>query len=135
MIPKKLKHLLPIIALQNKEDLSLLTKLSSFYWDNVRETLSTTDHMRVNLINLGVFVRKTWNVDKMINKVTSTLNALEKTNRVAVIKNLKIDLEHLHRVKEFQRKEQERKEQVKVKRNEYNQDLEKQGSDTRGNNQ
>lgn len=127
MTPKKVKQLLPGIAIENKEDITLLTKLTNFYWDEVREILSTSTENRVNIINMGVFVRKAWTVDKQIKKTEDTLAALEKTNRHAVIENLRKDLQHLYNVKKSLQESDSRKQEIKLKRDEYNKNLEKQG--------
>ena len=125
MNPKKIKHLLPEFAIQNKEDMALLQKLSEFYWNTVRETLSSTEHLKVKVINLGVFTRKTWNVDKKIVKLENTLRALENSNRTIVKENIQKDLNHLYRVKAFQQTEKDRQAIAKLRRNEYNKTLEK----------
>lgn len=134
MNPKKVRDMLPVFAIENKEDLVLLQKLNSFYWNKVRETLSTTDHFNVNVINLGSFVRKSWSVDKMILKKTGLLKAVEHTTREAMKTNLQNELTLLGRIKLREQQENELKEKVKLKRKEYelNKDLEKPGTDIRG---
>lgn len=125
MTPKKVRNLLPLIAIENKEDLTLLTKLNGFYWDKVREQLSHSHHVRINILNLGIFVRKSWVIPKLIEKYTDILRHLENTKRQMVIDAVTKDLEHVLKIQEFEKKEQERKELIKLKKYEYNKNLEK----------
>lgn len=125
MTPKKVKYILPDVALENQEDLALLQKLNSFYWDKIRETLSNTYHNRVNIINLGVFRRKHKNVDKKIKKVTSLIKAFKNKNRQVIVDSLEKDLELLNNVKDFDAQEKLRKNEIKTIKHEYYKNLEK----------
>lgn len=125
MNPKKLKQLLPQIAIDNKEDLTLLTKLNLFYWGKVREALSTTTESKVNILNLGYFNRKYWNVDKRLANANRMLKALEGSSRTKMIDSIMKDKIHLESILKVQDSIKYRKDLIKIKRDEYNKTLEK----------
>lgn len=125
MNPKKLKQLLPQIAIDNKEDLTLLTKLNLFYWGKVREALSTTTESKVNILNLGYFNRKYWNVDKRLANANRMLKALEGSSRTKMIDSIMKDKIHLENILKVQDTVKYRKDLIKIKRDEYNKTLEK----------
>ena len=124
MNPKKLKQLLPQIAIDNKEDLTLLTKLNLFYWGKVREALSTTTESKVNILNLGYFNRKYWNVDKRLVNANRMLKALEGSSRTKMIDGIMKDKIHLENILKVQAEVNKRKDLIKIKRDEYNKTLE-----------
>lgn len=129
MNPKKVKNLLPIVAVENKLDIVLLQKLNSFYWSKVREVLTTTDEMNVEILNLGKFTRKHWNLDKRILRMTNLLEAVKKSGRIKMAENMENDLELLKKMKLSYESELQRKDQKIIIKNEYKNHLEEPISD------
>lgn len=124
MNPKKVKNLLPLVAVENKLDIVLLQKLNSFYWSKVREVLTTTEEVNVEILNLGKFTRKHWNLDKRIARTISLLEAVKRSGRIRVAENIENDLEMLKRMKLAYDSEVLRKNQKTIIKNEYKNHLE-----------
>jgi hypothetical protein len=132
--PKKVKNLIVPLSLEMKEDIVLLQKLNSFYWSKVREILSTTEEVHVEILNLGQFTRKHWNLERMINKYTGLYEAIKDTGRTQMITKVSEDVVKLNRMRDAFYQELNRKEEKKKIRNEYNKTMEEQRSDTGRNN-
>lgn len=77
MHPKKAKDLI----VETAEILNLSEKtiedITSYYWQEVRKSLSGLKHQRIHLTNLGDFYIKHWKVDEKIN----ALEKWEETNK------------------------------------------------------
>jgi hypothetical protein len=127
--PTKTKDLLPAIAARSGEDLTLLQNICSFYWDNVREILTTTPEATVRVLNLGEFERKHWCIEKYLRKVYAVYNKIKNSGREANKKQLLQDITLLQAMKGFQIEEESRKQQKTIIRHEYHQNLEKQEPD------
>lgn len=135
MNPKKVKNLLVPLSLEMKEDIVLLQKLNSFYWNKVREVLSTTEEVNVEILNLGQFTRKHWKLERMINKYKGLYEVIKDTGRTQMITKVSDDIVKLSRMKEAYDLELIRKQDKKRIRHEYNKNMEKQRSDYRGDNE
>lgn len=131
MNPKKVRNLLPEIAIEHKEDLVFLQKLHSFFWDRVRETLSSTTHTRVRILNLGEFERRHWAIQDKINQLNNRLK-LAPEHKVKTRENILKELDLLNKMQQFYFGELDRHKQHKIKRDEYNQNLEREGKDSGG---
>lgn len=131
MNPKKVKNLLPAAAVKNKEDITLLQKLNIFYWGKVREILSTTDEVNVEILNLGQFTRKHWNIDKKIKKYQAFYEIHKDSSRKEVVDQIQKELNHLLRMRAAFIAEESRKLEKKQIRYEYNKTMEEQRSDSR----
>lgn len=98
------------------------------YWSAVRKTLSSLEHNRVFIPNLGTFFIKPWAIQKRLKANQNKLdNCMENpTGRSLTImndvfkENAKIQL-----VMDRENEEQERKQ--KIKRERFNKDLEGKG--------
>lgn len=78
MRPKKDKNILPELA--EGEELKLLETISSFYWKEVRNVLTTTSHDNIRLYKIGTFYRKYWLLDRMILKCEKFLQRIKEKN-------------------------------------------------------
>lgn len=132
MNPKKVKNLLVPLSLDMKEDIVLLQKLNSFYWNRVRETLSSTEEVRVEILNLGQFTRKHWNLERMLNKYKGLYEAIKDTGRTQMITNVSNDIVKLTKMITAFELELGRKQEKKRTRDEYNKNMEEQRSNSRG---
>lgn len=131
MCPKKVRVILQEVALDHKEDLSLLQKLNSYYWDRIREILGSTEYSAVRVLNLGDFERKEWAIDGYIEKI-SNFKSKTREGSMANTKHKEV-LVQLSKMKEFIEEEKNRGQQVKSKRDEYTKNLEEQKSHNGGN--
>lgn len=66
MYPVKAKSLLPEIANELNLAEDLIKDVTSYYWEEVRKSLSKLKHQRVHITNLGDFVIKDWKLNDKI---------------------------------------------------------------------
>lgn len=110
----------------------------SFYWQQVRQSLSSLKHSRVHVTNLGDFVFKHWKMDDRIEQ----LERFEENNRLKGLQQMTArfktaeTLFDLRNLKNILQEEKQRLEFIRmhkrttdVNKTEHNQDLEKQGTD------
>lgn len=127
MLPKKVKNLLPQLSIDHLEDLTLLQRVSTFYWDKLREALTTTDEMKVTVLNLGEFTRKHWKIDDRLRKTEVFYNSPRFQNNEALREVLDQERQLLNRMKDFHQEELNKKERVKESKTKYKQALESEG--------
>lgn len=118
---KKDKHILKEVADNESEDFELLKRLLDFYWEEVYRVLTTTDHDRVRIMNLGTFTRKTWNLDPMIKKYENLHNKNYFGLKGERVKN---DLDLLYKMKEREQYVKNRTNELKKKKKQYYKNLE-----------
>jgi nucleoid DNA-binding protein len=131
--PRKAKEFIPEVALQTEVSEEAVSTILSYYWQEVRKSLSGLKHSRVHLTNLGDFVIKHWKVDEKIQMLEqfeekSRLKGLQQmTARFKTAENL-YDLRSLKQVIE---EEKQRAEFIKLhkraadeSKREHDQDLE-----------
>jgi nucleoid DNA-binding protein len=131
--PRKAKEFIPEVALQTEVSEEAVSTILSYYWQEVRKSLSGLKHSRVHLTNLGDFVIKHWKVDEKIQMLEqfeekSRLKGLQQmTARFKTAENL-YDLRSLKQVIE---EEKQRAEFIKLhkraadeSKKEHDQDLE-----------
>jgi hypothetical protein len=123
--PTKAKHLLPAIAIRHNEDVALLEHLHNFYWDRIRETLTTTAESTVKVLNLGEFERKHWCLERRHKKALAFWEKVKDSGRKADKHEILMDIKLLEAMKEFRDAEANRKRMKNHTRHEYNQNLEK----------
>jgi nucleoid DNA-binding protein len=75
--PKKAKELIKPTAEKTLFNEDLVNAVISFYWTEVRKSLSTLKHSRIHITNLGNFTVKHWKIDDKIK----SLEAWEETNK------------------------------------------------------
>lgn len=78
MHPIKAKALIPEVASDLNLPEDLVKEVTSYYWEEVRKSLSTLTHQRVHLTNLGDFVIKHWKLEEKID----SLEKWEESNRL-----------------------------------------------------
>lgn len=66
MRPKKAKELIPDVVNITNHSEELINDVISFYWAEVRKSLSSLKYPRVHITNLGDFVAKHWKIDNKI---------------------------------------------------------------------
>ena len=140
MNPKKAKDLIKPTAEITLHSEDLINAVVSFYWAEVRKSLSGLKHSRIHITNLGDFTIKHWKIEDKIK----SLEAWEETNkqkglqqitaRFKVAENL-FDLKNLNKLiqEESQRKDfiKLHKTKANVKsRKKHNKDMEEQGSNS-----
>lgn len=140
MNPKKAKDFIPQVAEQLSLPSSLVEDVISYYWQEVRKSLSGLKHNRIHVTNLGDFVTKHWKLDDRIEQ----LEKWEENNKLKGMQELTArfktaeTLYDLKNIKTIIEEEKQRKEFIKLHKHEserkHNKDLEVKGSDIRGNN-
>lgn len=136
MNPKKHKEFIKPTADELGLSEVLVSDLTSFYWSSVRKHISSLEHHRISVINLGTFKAQWKKIPKMIEKHQNIYNSLtEKETSFenhGAIKNMEENLEKLRKMKEVMIEEHARRKKVKQKRKEYvtNKDLERKGEDS-----
>lgn len=75
--PTKAKTFIPEVAVENNLPEDLVGAIITFYWQEVRKSLSSLKHSRVHVTNLGDFVVKHWKLDEKKIK----LEKFEESNR------------------------------------------------------
>lgn len=120
MRPKKAKDFIPEVAEELNLSTDLVEDLISYYYQEVRKSLSGLKHTRVHVTNLGDFVTKHWKVDEKIQMLEkweekNKLKGLQQiTARFKTAENL-YDLKALKKIIE---EENQRKEFIKLHKNE-----------------
>jgi uncharacterized protein YdcH (DUF465 family) len=75
--PKKSKEFIPEVAKETNLSKEATEAIISYYWQEVRKSLSSLKHSRVHLTNLGDFTIKHWKLDDKIEM----LEKFEENNR------------------------------------------------------
>lgn len=123
MNPKKSEH---IIALMDESDKQLISTLISYYWKDMRKTLSGCVSNNIIIEGLGTFKAKPWKLPEVIKKteciVAKYKNIVETqvpvTYRVfSILKEYEEKLEKLKALQGLIDKDKLKKEQIKQKRN------------------
>ena len=143
MRPKKAKELIPQVAKENELPQEAVEAIISYYWREVRKSLSSLKHSRIHLTNLGDFVIKHWKLDDKIEM----LEKFEENNKQKGLQQMTAryktaetlyDLRNLRKIME---EENQRAEFIKMhKRTAYeskrerDKNMEEQEPDTGGDN-
>ena len=140
MRPRKAKEFISEVAKQTDLSEDAVSSIISYYWREVRKSLSSLKHPRIHVTNLGDFVTKHWKLDDKIDMLekfedNNKQKGLQKiTARYKTAETL-FDLKNL---KKLMAEEAQRAEFIKLHKNEskreHNKDLEDKGSDTGGSN-
>ena len=131
--PTKAKTFISEVAVEQELSEELVDAIISFYWREVRKSLSGLKHFRVHLTNLGDFTIKHWKIDEKISK----LERFEEMNRLKGLQQMTArfktveTLYDLKTLKVLMLEEKQRAEFIKIhKKNlhvnqgEHNKDLE-----------
>lgn len=138
MRPRKAKEFIPEVASEVKLSEDTVTIVLSYYWQEVRKSMSALKHSRIHLTNLGDFVIKHWKVDDKIQ----SLEQFEEKNKQKGLQQMTArfktaeTLYDLKNLKKIMEEEKQRADFIKMhkrtaheSKKEHNPDLENQGSD------
>ena len=138
--PRKAKEFIPDVAKQTDLSEDAVSSIISYYWQEVRKSLSSLKHPRIHVTNLGDFVTKHWKLDDKIDM----LEKFEENNKQKGLQKITAryktaeTLFDLKNLKKLMSEETQRAEFIKFHKNEskreHNKDLEDKGSDTGGSN-
>lgn len=141
MHPKKAKDFIPKVASDLNMSEELVTDVVFTYWQEIRKSLSGLKHQRIHLTNLGDFTIKHWKVTEKIDG----LERWEESNKQKGMQQMTArfktaeTLYDLKNIKKLIGEENQRKDFIKFHKNEsnrkHNKNLEKQGSDSGGDNE
>ena len=136
--PTKAKTFIKNVAEEQQLSEELVSSIITYYWQEVRKSLSGLKHSRVHITNLGDFVIKHWKLDEKIAK----LEKFEESNKQKGLQQMTArfktveTLFDLKALKAIMEEEKQRAEFIKlykkttdVSKRESNQDLENQESD------
>jgi nucleoid DNA-binding protein len=65
--PRKAKEFIPEVAKDTALSEEAVSAIVSYYWQEVRKSLSSLKHPRIHVSNLGDFVTKHWKLDDKID--------------------------------------------------------------------
>ena len=120
MNPKKFKD----IVLESSEELNLdkqlVFEVLDFYWLNVRKSIGSIAHPRINIDGLGIFRIKPTILEKVILKYNITMAGFKNPNFQAYprYQALKERSETLQKAKEILKAEYDRLQEIKKQKNE-----------------
>lgn len=141
MKPRKSKELIPIVAEELGLSQQMVSDVTSFYWQEIRKSLSSLKHARVHVTNLGDFTIKHWKLDDKIEGLEKFKENFRQRGLQEIVTRFRTDetLFDLKAIKVLMEEEKQRKDFIKLhktksdeSKREHNQDMESQGSDTRG---
>ena len=118
--PKKAKQFIPQVAEELSLQESLVEDVISYYWQEVRKSLSKLKHNRVHITNLGDFTTKHWKLNDKIQQ----LEKWEENNKLRGMQELTArfktaeTLYDLKNLKKIIEEEDQRKEFIKLHKNE-----------------
>ena len=131
MRPKKAKEFIPNVAEELNLSEDVVKDVVDYYWRAVRKSLSSLDHSRLHLTNLGDFTIKHWKIDEKIEM----LEKWEENNKQKGLQQITArfktaeTLYDLKKLKKMVEEENQRKEFIKLHKHEserkHNKDLEK----------
>ena len=82
--PVKAKTLIPLVVTNCDLKQPEVETIISFYWDQIRKSLSSLKHSRVHVTNLGDFVIKHWKLDEKIEM----LQKFEENNKLKGVEQI-----------------------------------------------
>lgn len=139
MRPRKAKEFIPEVAAETELSEDAVNTVLSYYWQEVRKSMSALKHSRIHLTNLGDFIIKHWKVDDKIQM----LEQFEEKNKQKGLQQMTArfktaeTLYDLKNLKKIMEEEKQRADFIKMhKRTSYeskrecDSNMEEQGSDT-----
>ena len=117
--PKKSKDLIPKVAENLSLPEDLVKDFIKFYWEKVRSTLSSLDHVKVHVHNLGDFNIKHWKIDETIasyQKYDEKRETEGKNNRYDNASTIA----KLHNLKEMISEEKQKSDFIKLHKRQNN---------------
>ena len=119
--PKKAKDFIQDVAEQLHFSEDVVKDVVDYYWRNIRKSLSSLDHSRIHLTNLGDFTIKHWKIDEKIEG----LEKWEETNKQKGLQQITArfktaeTLYDLKKLKGLVEEENQRKEFIKLHKKSY----------------
>jgi nucleoid DNA-binding protein len=141
--PKKAKELIPSVAEKTGVSEELVKQITSYYWQEVRRQLSSLQHSRVHITNLGDFVIKHWKLEEKIKMYEQfeEKNKQKGMQQITARFRTAEKLFDLYNIKKIINEEKQRADFIKIHKNasneskrKYNSSLEKQEPDSGGDN-
>ena len=141
MKPRKSKDLIPIVAEELGLSQQMVSDVTSFYWQEIRKSLSSLKHARIHVTNLGDFTIKHWKLDDKIEKLETFKENFRQKGLQEIVTRFRTDetLFDLKAIKALMEEEKQRKDFIRLhktksneSKKEHNQDMESQGSDPGG---
>lgn len=138
MKPKKSKELIPDVAKQLGVSEQMVSDVTSFYWHEIRKSLSSLKHARIHITNLGDFTIKHWKIDERIESLERFKENFRQKGLQEIVTRFRTDetLFDLKAIKELMDEENQRRDFIKLyktnnePKKEHNSDLESKGSDS-----
>ena len=138
MKPKKSKELIPDVAKQLGVSEQMVSDVTSFYWHEIRKSLSSLKHARVHVTNLGDFTIKHWKLDDKIDMLEKFKENFRQKGLQEIVTRFRTDetLFDLKAIRELMDEENQRRDFIKLHKNnnepkrEHNQNLEVKGTDS-----
>lgn len=126
MIPKKASDHIKPTAQELGVPEDLVQDLTAFYWSDVRKALVELKGHNIYVENLGTFQIKHWKLDDTEKSYQDTFRKYQERQetysmtfqRFSIMKDLQSQIDKIKGVRESWLRDQEKKEQVKNKRNE-----------------
>lgn len=141
MRPRKAKEFIPTTSKKVELDSLLVEDVVLFYWQEIRKNLSSLNHVRIHLSNLGDFTIKHWKLDEKLEYLSEWKDKNEQEGKQKMNERYKIEqnITNLKEVKELLDEENQRKDFIKLHKRKSNeskeqhiQNLEEQRSDNTG---
>ena len=137
MKPRKSKELIPDVAKQLGVSEQMVSDVTSFYWHEIRKSLSSLKHARIHVTNLGDFTIKHWKIDERIESLERFKENFRQKGLQEIVTRFRTDetLFDLKAIKELMDEENQRRDFIKLhktnneSKKEHNSDLESKGSD------
>ena len=142
MKPKKSKEIIPVVAKELGVSEQMVSDVTSFYWQEIRKSLSSLKHSRIHITNLGDFTIKHWKLDDKIDKLEKFKENFRQKGLQEIVTRFRTDetLFDLKAIKALMEEEKQRKDFIKLhktktneSKREHNTNLESKGTDTGGN--
>jgi hypothetical protein len=136
--PKKSKELIPNVAKELGVSEQMVSDVTSFYWHEIRKSLSSLKHARIHATNLGDFTIKHWKLDEKIESLEKFKENFRQKGLQEIVTRFRTDetLFDLKAIKELMDEEYQRRDFIKLHKNnnepkrEHNQNLEIKGGNS-----
>ena len=116
MKPKKSKEIIPIVAESLNLSEQMVSDVSSFYWSEIRKSLSSLKHARIHVTNLGDFTIKHWKLDDKISMLEKFKENFGQKGLQEIVTRFRTDetLFDLKSIKVLMDEEKQRKDFIKL---------------------
>jgi len=121
LIPKKPKEILEKVIKENNLNKSFTEDAVSFFWSEIRKTLTDLSAVNVHVRRFGIFTIKHWKIDEFINNYKKHLDKGEflTFQEAKYRKTMEIQYNRFLKLKELIEKEELRKHKTKENKLKY----------------